>query len=122
VLYIALVGTVKATRKLYFIVVVEKMLYQNAIVTDKKELKVYSSDASSPLSRSQKCCKRMAINSTYIFAGTYQAKNRNVKFTTNGCRTVYKLSVGKSAVVDVNNIEHSFLEQCRFRILASNSP
>ena len=117
-IFIAFIGTVKVAKSSYVRVKVKRTLYQSLSI-NKGQLKILLSEP--PLSKSQTCCKRIAANSTYIFAGNYKIRNGKVKFIANGCQTIYTLSMGNSAILDVNNIEHSFLDQCQFRILASSS-
>ena len=115
---VAFIGTVQSVRKSQLQVVVEKMLYEG-LPTKTNKLKIYLSDPDDALSRSQTCCKRITTNSTSIFAGYYKI-SRKVKHIVNGCRTIYRLPVEKNAELDVDNIEHTFLEQCRFRLLSSS--
>lgn len=114
----AFIGTVNVVKKSNLLVAVERMLYQD-LPGQKGQLKIFLSDP--PLPNTQTCCKRMTVNSTYIFAGNYKINNNRVKLITNGCRTVYRLSGMDNGTFDVQNVDHSFLEQCQFRILASNS-
>ena len=108
-------------RKAQLYVVVEKMLFEG-LPTRKGELKILLSDPDgSPLSQSQTCCKRIKENSTYIFAGNYNLNKSRMKFIVNGCRTIYRLPMERNVMFDVDNFEHSFLEQCRYRIVSSSS-
>ena len=114
----AFIGTVNEVKKSNMLVAVERMLYQDLPIKQ-GQLKIFLSDP--PLPNTQTCCKRMTVNATYIFAGDYKINNNKVKLITNGCRAVYRLSVVDKAMIDVQNVNHTFLEQCQFRILASNS-
>lgn len=118
-IFAAFVGTVKTIKKTNLHVVVEKMLYQSVLKV-KQVLKISMSNSGNPLTKSQTCCKRITPKSAYIFAGSYKITKKGVKYIINGCRTIYSLSLGMNEVLNVNNIDHRFLEQCQFRVLASN--
>ena len=111
----------KVVRRAQLQVIVEKMLYEG-LPTRKNELKILLSDPDgNPLSQTETCCKRITKGSTYVLAGNYNLNNNKVKFVINGCRTMYTIPMERNTMLDVDNIDHSFLDQCRFRIVSSLS-
>ena len=105
-------------KKAELLVAVERTLYQTLPTNARVLKKILLADPI--LSITETCCKRLAVNSTYIVAGNYKLNNNKVKYIANGCRTIYSLATMNNTMVDVHNVQHSFLQQCQFKILASS--
>jgi len=113
-IYTALIGKVEILKKRFAVVLVTKYLYQD-IPRRGKRIKIYLTNQENVLPITMTCCRRLSVNSTYIFAGTYFVIGQKVNSMANGCRTIYQLPTDQT-----NTIQHSFLDKCQFRILASN--
>jgi len=112
----ALIGKLESLKRSTAIVSVTKYLYQD-IPRQSKKIKILLTNLEDVLPTTMRCCKRLSLNSTYIFAGTYLVDGKKLSFIANGCRTIYQLPTDQTSI---DTIKHNFLDKCQFRILASN--